>query len=112
MKAGTEAFSTYLTINPYVAMSVNVRSTLFFTKNYKKGLDWYKSQMTCSTDEQVTIDKAPQYFSDPGAPKRVHDMNKDIKLILIVRNPIDRAVSHYLQASIFLCCNLFIYVCG
>ncbi|XP_045200593.1 heparan sulfate glucosamine 3-O-sulfotransferase 4-like [Mercenaria mercenaria] len=99
MKAGTEAFSTFLAINPQVAMSLNVRSTLFFTSTYSKGLSWYRQQMACKTKEQTTIEKAPQYFPNALAPQRIYKMNKHIKLILLVRNPIDRAVSHYLQVK-------------
>jgi len=99
MKAGTEAFSTFLAINPQVAMSLNVRSTLFFTSNYDKGFQWYQDQMMCSSEAQVTVEKAPQYYPNPLAPARIHQMDQNVKLILMVRNPIDRAMSHYLQVG-------------
>ncbi|KAL4219691.1 Heparan sulfate glucosamine 3-O-sulfotransferase 4 [Mactra antiquata] len=99
MKAGTEAFATFLAINPDIAMSLNVATTLYFASNYKKGLDWYKDQMVCSTSSQVTVEKAPQYFMHSLAPSRIRRMNKYMKIILLVRDPIARAISHYLQAK-------------
>lgn len=97
MKAGTEAFSTFLSINPQVAMSLNLRSTLFFTSNFNKGFAWYKEQMMCGSSDQVTVEKAPQYYPNALAPGRIHNMDPNIKLILMVRDPIDRAMSHFLQ---------------
>ena len=98
MKGGTEAFSTFLALHPRVAMQFAMLSTKFFTnQNYQMGFDWYRDQMPCSTEEQITVEKAPQYFPTPLAAKRIYEFNPKMQLILLVRKPIDRAVSHYLQ---------------
>ncbi|WAR31245.1 HS3SA-like protein [Mya arenaria] len=100
MKGGTEAFSIFLALNTKVAMSLNTATTMFFTSNYHRGPSWYRDQMMCSTGDQITIEKAPQYMPSASAPLRVYRMNPDMKLIVLVRDPIARAVSHYLQVRI------------
>ena len=45
------------------------------------------------------MEKAPQYLPSALAAERVHRMNRDMKLIVLVRDPIDRAVSHFLQVG-------------
>lgn len=47
---------------------------------------------------QLTMEKTPGYFVDPRVPSRVFQMNKDARLILVVRDPVTRALSDYAQA--------------
>lgn len=47
---------------------------------------------------QLTMEKTPSYFITSGVPARVHKMNPNIKLLLVVRNPVTRAISDYTQA--------------
>ena len=44
---------------------------------------------------QITIEKSPKYFVHPEAPARIKAMNANIKLLLIVRDPVVRLVSDY-----------------
>ncbi|VDK28519.1 unnamed protein product [Gongylonema pulchrum] len=48
-------------------------------------------------DSEVTVEKTPAYFVSKTAPARVHSFNSTIKLIVVVRNPITRAISDYTQ---------------
>ena len=68
----------------------------------KKGLNGimskfveFRQQLPYAYDYQITIEKTPGYFRTVEAPKRVFEMNPSIKLILIVRNPVTRIVSHF-----------------
>ena len=56
--------------------------------------------MPLSTEDQVTIEKTPSYFISKNVPKRIKKMNKDTKIILVVRDPVTRAISDYAQAKI------------
>ena len=47
--------------------------------------------------DQITMEKSPAYFSTDYVPERVYHMNSSIRLLLVVRDPIDRAMSDYLQ---------------
>ncbi len=53
--------------------------------------------MPLSRSGQVTIEKTPGYLYSKEAPQRMHKMNRDLKLILIVRQPFERTVSCFLQ---------------
>ncbi len=46
--------------------------------------------MPCSRDRQITIEKSGNYFVEDNVPKRIHAMNPDIKILLMVRNPVKR----------------------
>ena len=78
-----------------------MKATEYFSGKYIKGRKWFRSKMMCSTKDQVTMEKAPQYFISP-APERIKSMNPDMKLILLVRDPVARAVSHYLQVHFYI----------
>ena len=95
MKCGTEALSTFLAIHPDIAMQLKLQTVCFFNDHYMQGLDWYKDQMPCSSKGQITIEKSPQYFTSRFVPERIYEMNSSIKLIMIMREPIKRAISHY-----------------
>lgn len=52
---------------------------------------------TTQNDEQLTVEKSENYFTSQITPKRIHEMNDKIKLILVVRDPTERTVSDYMQ---------------
>jgi hypothetical protein len=54
--------------------------------------------MPVSSDKQITIEKTPKYFIDKDAPERVYKMNPNIKLIIVLRDPVIRAISEYTQS--------------
>ena len=51
-----------------------------------------------TTSGQVTIEKTPSYYVTRLAPARVHAMSPDTRLIVVVRDPVTRAISDYAQA--------------
>ncbi|KAJ1095885.1 hypothetical protein NDU88_001035 [Pleurodeles waltl] len=55
------------------------------------------SLMPNTLEGQITMEKTPSYFVTNEAPRRIHAMAKDVKLIVVVRNPITRAISDYTQ---------------
>lgn len=55
--------------------------------------------MPSTLDGQITMEKTPSYFITKEAPKRIRNMSKNVKLIIVVRDPVTRAVSDYTQAA-------------
>lgn len=53
--------------------------------------------MPRTLDGQITMEKTPSYFVTREAPSRIHGMSPDMKLIVVVRNPVTRAISDYAQ---------------
>ncbi|KAM6957607.1 heparan sulfate glucosamine 3-O-sulfotransferase 4 [Aplochiton taeniatus] len=94
-KGGTRALLEALRVHPDVRAVGN--EPHFFDRNYEKGLDWYRDLMPSTLDGQITMEKTPSYFVTNHAPKRIHTMARDIKLIIVVRNPVTRAISDYTQ---------------
>ncbi|XP_045427404.1 heparan sulfate glucosamine 3-O-sulfotransferase 6 isoform X3 [Pipistrellus kuhlii] len=56
-----------------------------------------RSLMPRTLDGQITIEKTPSYFVTLEAPPRIHSMSPDTKLIVVVRDPVTRAISDYAQ---------------
>ncbi|XP_064652163.1 heparan sulfate glucosamine 3-O-sulfotransferase 5-like [Lineus longissimus] len=96
-KGGTRALLEYINLHPSVKIAH--KEPHFFDMNYSMGLKWYRSLMPYSEPNQITIEKTPKYFVWPEAPERVHRMNSSIRLILILRDPVERALSDYLQLN-------------
>lgn len=57
-----------------------------------------RDNMPVSKPGQITIEKTPGYYITEEAPERIHKMGKDIKLIVVVRDPVIRAISDYAQS--------------
>uniref|UniRef100_UPI00398F3D41 heparan sulfate glucosamine 3-O-sulfotransferase 3B1-like n=1 Tax=Pristiophorus japonicus TaxID=55135 RepID=UPI00398F3D41 len=94
-KGGTRALLEFLRIHPDVR-AVGAEPH-FFDRNYDRGLDWYRNLMPRTLEGQITMEKTPSYFVTKEAPKRIFSMSKDTKLIVVVRNPVTRAISDYTQ---------------
>ncbi|XP_070837606.1 heparan sulfate glucosamine 3-O-sulfotransferase 6-like [Chaetodon trifascialis] len=94
-KGGTRALLEFLRIHPDVR-AVGAEPH-FFDRFYDKGLEWYRNLMPRTLDGQITMEKTPSYFVTKEAPSRVCTMNCHTKLIVVVRDPVTRAVSDYTQ---------------
>ncbi|XP_019505353.1 PREDICTED: heparan sulfate glucosamine 3-O-sulfotransferase 4, partial [Hipposideros armiger] len=94
-KGGTRALLEAIRAHPDVR-AVGVEPH-FFDRNYDKGLDWYRNVMPKTVDGQITMEKTPSYFVTNEAPQRIHSMSRDTKLIVVVRDPVTRAISDYTQ---------------
>ena len=99
-KCGTHALLTFLGQHPQIVRNTDIGASLFFTEHYTKGLGWYKNRMPYSLPGQVVIERIRGYFID-GVPERIFNLNPRIKLLLAVRNPVDRAVSAYAMMKSF-----------
>ena len=98
-KCGTRALLTF--INRHPAVRAAGKEIHYFDENYYLGDDWYREQMPLATDDQVVIEKTPGYFIDPNAPLRIKEtLGMNVKLILIVRDPVERTVSDYVQLKV------------
>ena len=74
----------------------------YFSVHYIKGMEWYLNLMPRSTSNRtVIIEKSPSYFAPDYVPMLIYrDQPKPTKIILIVRNPVDRALSYYAHRTL------------
>ena len=102
MKAGTTTLYHHLRSHPDVFMSP-VKEPDFFVaeKAWGKGLDWYRALFdsagaaTAIGEASTTYSKHPQY---QGVPERVASTLPDVRLVYVIRHPIERIESHHRQA--------------
>ena len=94
-KGGTTALRKILHCHPSIQTAQNEVVYFSHPLNYEKGLSWYIERMPLTSDNQLTIEKSPQYFLSPLAPERLYRVSKTVKTLLIVRNPLVRTVSDY-----------------
>ncbi|CAL4172139.1 unnamed protein product, partial [Meganyctiphanes norvegica] len=96
-KCGTGALRDMLSMHPQIAAAKG--EVKYFStgekSQYDEGLEWYRQQMPYSYEDQITLEKSPQYFTDKDAPHRIYKFNPKTKLILIVREPVTRLISQY-----------------
>ena len=58
----------------------------------------FRSQLPTSLEGQLTIEKTPAYLVCQEVPERVKETVPNVKLLLVVRNPVTRAISDYTQS--------------
>lgn len=108
-RCGTSSLYYYLTEHPGV-VSASTKEIHFFDDFYSKGLDWYRAQFPTVAYKQyierargrhfLTGEASPYYLFHPHVPRRVFAALPDVKLIVLLRNPIDRAYSqHWLEVA-------------
>ena len=110
MKAGTTSLFQYLSKHPDLRISVP-KEVHFFDggKNprvdtFAKGEHWYRTHFPLRRElgsNTKVYEASPVYIFNPLAPKRIYDTIPNVKLILLLRNPTERAVSHYQHGARF-----------
>lgn len=104
-RCGTTSLYNYLTKHPCVVSSYK-KEVHFFDINFGKGLAWYRAHFfpsflykyyikQISKQDMVAGEASPYYIFHPHAPKRISEIVPRVKLIVLLRNPVDRAYSHY-----------------
>jgi len=97
MKCGTTSLHEYLSTHPEIFMS-RTKEIDYFSKYYDRGADWYRSHFPESTpirgEASTSYTKYPT-FTD--VPKRMYALLPEARLVYIVRDPIERMISHYLH---------------
>lgn len=96
MKCGTTGLFHHLRKHRGIVGSKN-KETNFFTRHYDKGLPFYTQKFE-GTDKQFFFEASPNYTKRhlyPHTAQRMHATLPNAKLIYLMRDPIDRAMSHY-----------------
>lgn len=97
-KCGTTALYKYLSLHPQIIVPRGGRKEIHFfdfDERYNKGILFYHSMFPELEIKQISFDASPSYIFYPYVPKRIYEYNKDIKMICLLRNPIERAFSAY-----------------
>ena len=92
-KAGTTALYAYLRWHPQVT-GPSFKEVSFFDRHYARGERWYRAHFPARRRPAVG-EASPSYLFHPLAPERVAQLLPDARLVALLRNPVDRAFSHY-----------------
>lgn len=110
-KAGTTSLDYYLSLHPQIQMA-RPKEPRFFVDapepwgRWKRGVDWYKNLY--ASDRSICGESSPAYSQWPvlpNVPERMATLIPEAKLIYLVREPMQRIVSHYLMHCRFSCTN-------
>ena len=96
-KSGTTSLHYFLSKHPDIFIPKVPEELHFFDidENYSKGIDWYLSHFSECQKEKIVAQTSPLYIYNKEVPQRIKEFNPEAKFIFILRNPIDRAYSHY-----------------
>ena len=101
-KAGTTALYQHLKAHPGIFMAP-VKEPNFFSFDAKKQdaivthLDDYRALFEGIRDETAAGEASPRYFHSPEAPARIAARIPEVRLVALLRHPVERAYSHYLD---------------
>ena len=93
-RAGTTALTRYLSAHPQILMSAR-KELHFFDSHYERGLDWYARQFAVGVGKLAVGEATPTYMYKEEAIARMARALPEAKLVAILREPVDRAYSHY-----------------
>jgi len=106
-KAGTTSLHRYLKINPDIFMSVPKEPNYFnsatiITKNPKslgfiRDKNEYLSLFEKGKDKKILGESTATYLFDPQAPKLIHEIVPNAKILITLRDPVERLFSEYLM---------------
>lgn len=102
MKSGTTSLFYYLAEHPEVAPieGIEGKEPHFFsyTKNFNRGIDWYRAKWNCKPEHKVALEGSTTYAMYPkygDVASRIASVeNANFKFIYVIRNPFRRIESH------------------
>jgi hypothetical protein len=95
-KAGTTALYAYLRRHPAIT-GPSWKEVSFFDRHYHRGEGWYRGNFPnlVRCRGKLVGEASPSYIFHPLGPERVRALVPEAGLVALVRNPVDRAFSHY-----------------
>lgn len=105
MKAGTTSLHAYLGAHPDVFMSEPKELDFFLDSgNWGRGVEWYREQFARGRDAAARGEASPSYTKYPAVPhvaERIAQLLPDVRLVYVVRDPIERMKSQWRQNAVY-----------
>ena len=95
-KAGTTALYAYLRRHPAIT-GPSWKEVSYFDRHYERGEAWYRGNFPNRVRARGKLvgEASPSYIFHPLGPGRVKALVPEARLVALVRNPVERALSHY-----------------
>ncbi len=112
-RAGTTSLHNYLVQNPSVFMPPAKETNFFafegenlqcvgpgadYINNSVVDIDAYRALFDPAPESSICGEASPLYLFTPKAPERIKHHVPNVRMVAVLRNPIDQALSHYLYA--------------
>jgi hypothetical protein len=95
MKCGSSSLFEYLLRHPAILGSPE-KEPHYFDFYYHRGAAWYRAQFPMRFRARgAAVGEATPYLFHPTAPERAHETDPSLRLVVILRDPVERAYSHY-----------------
>lgn len=100
-RSGTSSLHAYLAQHPEIISGLGKEIHFFDgglnpdVDNYELGLDWYRAHFPRARERTRTFEASPLYLFNPLAPSRIRALLPNVRMIVLLRNPVERAISHY-----------------
>ena len=91
-KGGTTTLFQLLRQHPQVYLPT-CKEVHYFDLNAEAGESWYRSHFKNATPGQKCGEITPFYLFHPDAPRRIQQLLPDARMIVLLRHPVDRAIS-------------------
>ena len=96
-KAGTTTLHALLGLHPNIYLPSG-KELHYFSLHYSAGLDWYQKFFSNASDGQCIGEITPYYLFHPYVAERIaHELGR-IRIIILLRDPVARSLSHYAHA--------------
>ena len=99
MKGGTTILHDYICTHPHICEG-SKKEIHYFSLFYNEGPEWYADHFKKVNPKYRTIDASPTYFDATNTaliPRLIRSYTKDPRVILITRDPIQRAISQFIH---------------
>ena len=94
-RCGTTWLAKNLTQHPEIFMH-SKKALHFFENDYDKGIDWYEQKFNNASENVKAVGEAsPVYMYNEDIAELIKKHMPNVKLIVTLRDPVDRAYSHY-----------------
>lgn len=105
-RCGTTSLYRYLCAHPGVVPAVLNKGIHYFDTDWGQSLRWYRSHFPTAgyrrwrarqggVDRVITGEGSPYYVFHPLGPERIASVLPDARFVLVLRDPVSRAYSHY-----------------
>ncbi|MFP3938683.1 MAG: sulfotransferase family protein [Thermoanaerobaculia bacterium] len=96
MRAGTSSLYRYLGAHPRVSPSLR-KEVEYFTRWYHRAEGWYRAHfpLAAFAGGRRSFEATPYYLLHPHAPRRVQELLPEAHFLVVLREPVSRALSHH-----------------